>query len=244
LDRGGGAMKLLFTPGADGIGTLALSNPPHNAFDEPCFAERAELEGILGHPGQKALLLKGEGRHFSHGADPGKLRAQLRDPAFQAQMDRGKELLALLRDAPVPTLALVRGGCLGAGLETALCCDFRFAAASALFGFPEVELGLIPGFGGPLFLDGVAARRTAVDLLLSGRLIGAEEAASLGIVDRVCAGAALEQGARDFLQGLVGKRTLAQVRAVMESVRNAQRLPLAQALRRETELFLQVARGA
>ena len=236
-------MNLVFTPGADGIGTLVLSNPPHNAFDQPRFAERSELERILGHPGQKALILRGEGRHFSHGADPERLREQLRDPAFQREMDGGKELLALLADAPVPTLALVRGGCLGAGLEIALCCHFRFAASSALFGFPEVGLGLIPGFGGPLFLDGVATRRAAVDLLLSGRMIGAAEARGLGIVDRVCPAKALDGNVRDYLNGLVGKRTVSQVRAVMESIRNARRLPLAEALRRETELFMGVARG-
>jgi len=236
-------VKLLFTPGADGIGTLVLSNPPYNTFDQPCFAERSELEQVLNHPGQKALILRGEGRHFSHGADPEKLREQLRDPGFQHEMDRGKELLALVADAPIPTLALVRGGCLGAGLEVALCCHFRFAASSALFGFPEVELGLVPGFGGPLFLDGVAARRTTVDLLLSGRMIGAAEADALGIVDRVFPAAALDRSAHDFLHGLVGKRTVSQVRAVMETIRNARQLPLAEALRRETELFLQVARG-
>jgi len=236
-------VKLLFAPGTDGIGTLVLSNPPHNTFDQPLFAERSEVERILDHPGQKALILLGEGRHFSHGADPEKLREQLRAPAFQNELDRGKELLTLLAGAPLPVLALVRGGCLGAGLEIALCCHFRFAASSALFGFPEVELGLIPGFGGPLFLDGVAARRTAVDLLLSGRMIGAAEAHDLGIVDRVCPGSALERDARDYLLGLVGKRTVSQVRAVMESLNNARRLPLAEALRRETELFMGVARG-
>lgn len=236
-------MRLLFTPGADGIGTLVLSHPPHNTFAEPRFADRARLEAILDHPGQKALILMGEGRHFSHGADPARLRAQLPDPAFAGEMAAGKELLCLIAAAPVPTLALVRGGCLGAGLELALCCDFRHAAASALFGFPEVELGLVPGFGGPLFLEGVAARRTAVDLLLSGRMIGAAEAHQCGVVDAVAAGATLERGAREYLLGLVGKRSVLQVRAVMESVRNARRLPLADALRRETELFLQVARG-
>jgi len=236
-------MRALFTPGEDGIGTLVLSNPPRNTLDQPLFVERSLLEQALDHPGQKALVVQGEGRHFSHGADPEKIREQLRDPAFQRQMDRGKELLALIADAPVPVLALIRGGCLGAGLEIALSCHFRFAAASSLFGFPEVELGLIPGFGGPLFLDGVATRRAAVDLLLSGRMIGAAEAHGLGLVDRVCPSSALERDAREFLRDLVGKRTVTQVRAVIESVRNARRLPLAAALRRETELFLRVARG-
>ena len=236
-------MKVLFTPGADGIGTLVLSNPPRNILDQPLFVERSLLEQVLDHPGQKALVIQGEGRHFSHGADLEKLREQLRDPAFQQQMDRGKELLALVADAPVPVLALIRGGCLGAGLEIALSCHFRFAASSSLFGFPEVELGLIPGFGGPLFLDGVATRRAAVDLLLSGRMIGAAEAHGLGIVDRVCAPTALDHSVRDYLQSLVGKRTVSQVRAVMESLRNARRLPRAEALRRETELFMGVARG-
>jgi enoyl-CoA hydratase len=236
-------VKLLFTPGEDGIGTLLLSNPPRNTFDEPLFAERSAVEAVLRHPGQKALIVQGAGRHFSHGADPGRLREQLREPGFQRAMDAGKALLALFAAAPVPLLALVRGGCLGAGLELALCCHFRFAASSSLFGFPEVELGLVPGFGGPLFLDGVATRRAAVDLLLSGRMIGAPEAQSLGIADRVCAAAAIEQDARDFLRGLVGKRSVSQVHAVMESIGNARRLPLADALRRETELFMSVARG-
>jgi enoyl-CoA hydratase len=237
-------VRLLFTPGADGIGTLVLSHPPHNTLTRPEFTAAAELERILGHPGQKALLIQGAGRHFSHGADPAALREQVDDPAFPARMDRGKALLGLLAASPVPVLALIRGGCLGAGLEIALACHFRFAAASSLLGFPEVELGLVPGFGGPLFLDGVTVRRTAVDLLLSGRLVGAPEAHELGLLDRVCAGPALEAEARAFLAALVGKRTVAQVRAVMESVANARRLPLAEALRRETELFVQVARGA
>lgn len=236
-------MRLLFTPGADGIGSLVLSNPPHNTLTDPEFAGAGELQRILGHPGQKALLIQGAGRHFSHGAEPAPLRAQVGDPAFPAQMNRGKELLGLIAASPVPVLALIRGGCLGAGLEIALSCHFRFAAASSLLGFPEVELGLVPGFGGPLFLDGVALRRTAVDLLLSGRLVGAGEARELGLLDRVCAAPALEREARAFLDALVGKRTVAQVRAVMESVANARRLPLAEALRRETELFVQVARG-
>ena len=236
-------MKLLFSPGTEGIGVLVLAKPPHNSFDEPLFAARSTLEQALEHPGQKALILRGEGRHFSHGADREKLREQLREPGFQQLMDRGKELLALIADAPIPVLAAIRGGCLGAGLEIALCCHFRFAAASSLLGFPETELGLIPGFGGPLFLDGVATRRAAVDLLLSGRMVGAAEAHDLGIVDRVCAGAALESDARDFLLGLVGRRTVTQVRAVMESLRNARHLPLTAALRRETELFMKVARG-
>lgn len=236
-------MKIVFTPGADGIGTLVLSNPPHNAFDQPLFAERSLVERVLEHPGQKALILRGEGRHFSYGADTAKLREQMSAPSFQRELDRGKELLALVAAAPIPVLALIRGGCLGAGLEIALCCHFRFAATSGLFGFPEVELGLVPGFGGPLFLDGVATRRAAVDLLLSGRMIGAAEASDLGIVDRVCPVVALEPTARDYLRGLVGKRSVSQVRAVMESLRNARRLPLGEALRRETELFMGVARG-
>lgn len=236
-------MKLLFDPGAEGIGTLVLSNPPRNTLAEPVFADAAQLERILGLPGQKALIVQGAGRHFSHGADVQRLRAQLAEQDFAARLDRGKRLLALIADAPVPVLAAIRGGCLGAGLEIALCCHFRFAAASSLLGFPEVELGLVPGFGGPLFLDGVAPRRGAVDLLLSGRMVGAEEARELGLVDRVCAGADLDAAAREFLRGLVGGRSVTQVRAVMASLRNARSLPLEEALRRETALFMQVARG-
>ena len=78
-------MKLLFTPGADGIGTLVLSNPPRNTFDQPLFAERSLVERVLDLPGQKALILQGEGRHFSHGADPAKLRSNCAARHFSAK---------------------------------------------------------------------------------------------------------------------------------------------------------------
>ena len=112
-----------------------------------------------------------------------------------------------------------------------------------MLGFPETGHGLIPGFGASAFAQTVAPRQAVIELILSGRMIRAPEAASLRLVDRAAPTRDLEPQAIAFLESLTEKRSPSLIRAVMTSIHNGRRLPLEQALRRETELFLKVARG-
>jgi enoyl-CoA hydratase len=166
-----------------------------------------------------------------HG-DPVELGARLRE---------GQALLDLLAGAPLPVVALVRGSCLGAGLELALACHFRLAAPHALLGFPETDHGLLPGLGGVLAALGVLPRARALELVLSGRLVRGEEAAELGLVDRCVPAGRLEAEGEEFLRGLTGQRPPALVREVVEAVHRATRLGHEEALRAEAEAFCRLA---
>ena len=232
-------MKLRYDV-VDGIGRITLAAPPRNLLDHPEFEERATLEAFLAKPELEAVIVQGEGRHFCAGAELRSLRRLTAEPAaLEAALGRGKALLDVLSYARVPVLALIRGACLGAGLEIALSCHFRMASENALLGLPETGLGLMPGFGGTILAQEAVGRAKAIELVLSGRLVGAEEARVLGLVDAVAPTRELAPKAVAFLRSLV--RDL--VRAIMESIHNARRLPRAEAMAREAALFLQVARA-
>ena len=132
-------------------------------------------------PAVKALLLEGEGRHFSFGASvqehlPGQVAGMLR---------RFHDLLLGLLDSSVVTLAAVRGQCLGGGLELVMLCQRVFAARDARLGQPEIALGVFAPVAS-LVLPERVGRRHAEDLCLSGRSVTAEEALAMGLVDELC----------------------------------------------------------
>ncbi len=224
------------------IGHIVLQNPPNNTLPHPRFAEPGELQAFLGAAELKGVVVSGEGRHFSAGADLDTLKALARDPAaLQQALDEGKGLLDIIRYAPVPVVAAVRGSCLGAGLEIALACHFRVAASSAMIGFPESEYGLIPGMSGTV--EGELRRATRIRMVLSGEMIGAEEARERGIVDRVCAAPQVEREAEALLAQLVSRRSAALVHAAMNSVHNCARMGRREALLEESRLFCELVRG-
>jgi enoyl-CoA hydratase len=235
-------MSMKVTYDIDGpVGRITLANPPTNTLTHPAFADEEEMARFLAAPSLKAVIVAGEGRHFSAGADLDSLRAQARDAAGLAEaLGRGKALLDRIRFAPVPVIAAIRGSCLGAGLEIALACHFRVAAESAMLGFPESEQGLIPGLAGTL-ADSVR-RGALVRLVLSGGLVSGQEALALGLVDRAVPVRAVEREARALADSLTGRRSAELVHAAMASIGNAGRMPRDEALRRETELFCELAR--
>lgn len=225
------------------LGRIVLDGPPRNTLDDPVFVDPGRLEAFWGQEGIRGIVLIGSGRHFCGGADLEALRQRLPDPGSLARsLDAGKALLDRIRDAPVPVVAAISGQCLGAGLEIALACHARVAASGAMLGFPESDLGLMPGLGGTLELGNRISRSRRVEWILTGRLIGAEEALEWGLVDSVVPAGRLEEEARALVRRWVSDRTPLQVRAILESVGNAWRRPREEALRRETELFLELAR--
>lgn len=226
------------------LGRLTLSNPPANHLESPVFADADALADFAADPRLTGLLVCGRGRHFCGGADPESLAKGREDvPGLARDLGQGKAILEALSFATIPVVAAIRGQCLGAGLEIALACHFRIAASSAMFGFPETSLGVIPGLGGTLADPGRLSRRTLVELVLSGRMVGADEALEMGLVDTIVPVGDLEETAERRLRDLVGDRTPEVIRAAMESIHNGRRLPREEALIRETELFCSLVRG-
>jgi enoyl-CoA hydratase len=237
-------MKLIYTI-ENSIGGIVLSNPPLNCLPAPEFERPDVLGAFLARPELKGIVVAGEGRHFCAGADGEKLTEMSRDPETLGQnLRKGKALLDLIRFATVPVVAAVRGSCLGGGLELALACHFRFAATSAMFGFPESEKGLLPGLGGTVDAQETVSARRVTELAVSGRMYGAEEARDMGLVDECFEPAAVEGEARRFLERLTEGRSPGLIRKILESIHNARRLPLGEALARETELFCEAVREA
>jgi len=237
-------MRIDYTTQGD-FGLIELHNPPDNALDSPAFEDEARLSGFLAREDLKAVMVRGFGRNFSSGADLASLRESLaEDPArLREELAKGKRLLESIRYADLPVIAEIRGACLGAGLEIALSCHFRFASVNAMLGFPEVEHGLLPGLGGTLLSQAGVGRGAAIELLLSGRMIRGDEAAELKLVDAAVKTAELCERTEAFARGLTANRTRSQIRNVMTAVHNSVRLDRESALAEETRLFLELAAG-
>lgn len=133
----------------------------------------------------QALVVSGAGRGFCAGADLAGF-ADL-DDAFSGREAAlaGQDVMSSLAALPIPTVAALHGFAAGGGLELALACDLRVAAPGTRLGLPETTLGLIPGYGGTQRLPRLIGEARALDLILTGRLVEAEEAVSLGLISRV-----------------------------------------------------------
>ncbi len=182
----------------------------------------------------RALLLRGAGeRAFCAGADiPELMHRTLR--AQQAGVEMGQRVFAKLDTLPVPSVALVHGFAFGGGLELALACTFRLGTAQARMGRPALQLGLIPGYGGTQRLPRVVGEARAMEMVLTGRTVRAEEAVAIGLANRLVEGdafAAMVAFAREFS----GYGLLAQQFA-RRAVQRALQTPLAEGLRIESDL--------
>ena len=182
----------------------------------------------------RALLITGEGRGFCAGADLTEFgSAPSQVIARQVRWER--DIWGQLVNLDKPVVAAVHGYCIGSGLEIALLCDLRIAAAGTVFALPEVQLGMIPAAGGTQTLPRSAGRSQALDLLLTGRRIQAEEALTMGLVTRLSAPESLRNEARRLAEDLADLPTEA-VTAMKGLLRHGMDLDLLQALDLESRI--------
>lgn len=168
------------------IGILTIDRPDAlNALNREVLSELDQaLTSIAAAKNIKALLLIGAGRAFVAGADISGMQSMNSQEA--AEFARfGQAVFDKLAGLPQPTIALVNGFALGGGMELALACDIRLASAKAKLGQPEISLGIIPGFGATQRLPRLVGPAVAKDLLFTGRMLSAEEALAVGLVNRV-----------------------------------------------------------
>jgi enoyl-CoA hydratase/carnithine racemase len=226
----------------DGIGLLTIDNRPQNYLTEPEFIDPDRLREWTGDASLKGMIISGAGRHFSAGADLDQLRDMCRDGAdILSRMKRGREILDYIDSIEVPTIAAVEGACFGAGLELALACHIRVCGAGALFAFPEVNHGLMPGFGGTQRLPDTIGPGRALTMILDGDIVTAEKAAAIGLVDH----AAPQHGALEFSLSLMKKmvdgRAPHVIRSVVRSLNNSRTMTRQEAMEEETRLFCELA---
>jgi enoyl-CoA hydratase len=176
-----------------GVGVVTLDRPKVlNALDARTFEELAEvLDAVEADPGLRALILTGAGeKAFAAGADIAAM-STLGPVEARRFAERGHAVLERLERLPIPSLAAVNGFALGGGCEVALACDLVYASDRARFGQPEVNLGLVPGFGGSQRLPRRVGVARALEMLLTGDVYDAARAKEFGLVLEVVPAAEL-----------------------------------------------------
>ena len=172
----------------EGIATITFNRPKTlNALNADLLKEFSHaLNEIAANEDIKVLILTGAGdKSFVAGADITELAAF---NALQAKRfaETGHRLMSKLQELPIPVIAAVNGFALGGGSEIALACDFIYASENAMFGQPEISLGIIPGFGGTQRLPRLIGKNLAKEMIFTGKMIPATEANTIGMVNKVC----------------------------------------------------------
>lgn len=194
----------------------------------------AELEA---DPGICVIVIRGEGaRGFCAGADIKESRGQETSLQVRRRMEKARWIEALDRTEK-PVIAAIHGFCMGGGLELALACDIRFAAPDAVFALPETGLGLIPGGGGTQRLSRVVGAGRAMDILLTGERMNAEEARTIGLVSRVASSCETFIKEVTALATRIAAKPPMATAFVKQAARAATRVDLKSGLDLELELF-------
>ncbi|MGB8943221.1 MAG: enoyl-CoA hydratase-related protein [Streptomyces sp.] len=202
---------------AEGVGTIRLDRPPMNALDIALQDRLKELaQEATRRDDVRAVIVYGGEKVFAAGADI----KEMQDMDHAAMVARSRDLqdsFTAVARIPKPVVAAVTGYALGGGCELALCADFRIAADNAKLGQPEILLGLIPGAGGTQRLARLVGPSKAKDLIFTGRMVKADEALTMGLVDRVVPAAEVYEQAHQWAARLAQGPALA-LRAAKESV--------------------------
>lgn len=182
----------------------------------------------------RALFFIGEGqRAFCAGADIGELVDRTISQKYEGTW-LGQRVYSRLENLRLPSIALVNGYALGGGCELSLASTFRLAAPNARFGLPEVKLGLVPGYGGTQRLPRLVGLTTALEIMMSGRMVPADEALRIGLVSQVVEGDLIDVGvafARSF-----SHHSLLALKLIRDSAQRGIELPLADGFRIEADL--------
>jgi len=194
------------------VGLLTIDHPPVNSFNNQVLRELGEaFDELLSDDEVKAIIVTGGGTNaFVAGADIPEIKALLEQPendyaASRGFIERGQTLFRRIEAAGKPIIAAINGYCLGGGLELAMSCHMRICSDRARLGQPEINLGIIPGWGGTQRLARLAGRGKAIELILTGDMITAQEAYRLGLVNKVVPDGAVLKEARGLARKIATK---------------------------------------
>jgi enoyl-CoA hydratase len=222
----------------EGIAVVTVNRPDKlNALNDQVMAELAlAVERIATEPGIGGAIVTGAGpKAFIAGADIGDLSRQGPFDG-KARAMRGQGVLRRLETCGKPVIAAVNGYALGGGCELAMACHLRLASETAKFGQPEVKLGIAPGYGGTQRLPRLVGKGVALQLILSGEMIDAQEAYRIGLVNKVVPAADLLAESEKVLRGILAMAPLA-IRLCIEAIDQGLEMTLDEGLLLEANHF-------
>jgi cyclohexa-1,5-dienecarbonyl-CoA hydratase len=184
----------------DGLGTITLDRPPVNVLN---IAMMEEINGVLrdwqGKNDLKILLFNARGKCFSAGVDVGEHMGDM----APKMIDAFHGMFRLIAGFEIPTVASIFSSCLGGGCELAIFCDMVIAAAGSKLGQPEIQVGVFPPIAAQI-MPRIIGRKAAMDLILSGRVISADEAMQIGLINKVVPDDELESATANFVKPYLG----------------------------------------
>ncbi len=198
------------------IATISINRPKQlNALNNQVFEELdSALDQIEKDESIRALIITGSGeKAFVAGADIKEFADFDKEQATKLSK-RGHKVFQKIEDLSIPVLAAINGYALGGGFELALSCHFRVASKAAVLGLPEVSLGLIPGYGGTQRLTKLVGYSKALELIMSGRFVKAEEAFQLGLINSIAEGD-ISEASKKMLSGMIKQAPLALKNAIL-----------------------------
>jgi len=227
--------ELVLVERDDPIAVVLLNRPQQlNALSGELMDELvSELQRLDRDDAIRCIVLGGSQRAFAAGADIGELAGGTPVSLYQ---DRRIDRWDAIRGVRTPLVAAVSGYCLGGGCELAMACDLIVASESARFGQPEIQLGILPGAGGTQRLTHAVGKAVAMDMILTGRMLTAEEALHAGLVARVVAKEAWLDESKRVAREIAAKSPIS-VRLATESIDTAFEAPLSVGLELERRAF-------
>jgi enoyl-CoA hydratase len=230
---------LLEIDGESGVAVLTVNRADKlNALNRALLEELSDaIDEVDGDTAARVLVVTGAGaKAFVAGADIGEIAALDSDEAGQDFARFGQDVFQKLEHLRIPVIMAINGYALGGGCELALCGDIRIASDTAQLGQPEINLGVIPGYGGTQRLARLIGRDRAKTLIFTGERVGAEDAYRMGLVDRVVPAAELMSETLALAGNLAGKAPRALALA-KRALNEGSSLPLDEALELEASLF-------
>lgn len=221
----------------DRVAIITINRPEkRNALNIQTRAEgAAALDELSQDDSVRVVIFTGAGdKAFVAGADIAEFAGRTALAQRTIMLDRG--LFNAVDTFPKPVIAMVNGYCLGGGCELALACDIRIASETASFGQPEINLGIIPGGGGTQRLTRLVGEGKAMEMILTGEIINAQEAFRLGLANHVVPADQLQTKTMEVANRIAEKSPVA-LRLAKEAVKAASRSNLDEGLRREVDLF-------
>ncbi|MBT3242821.1 MAG: hypothetical protein HN352_06695 [Bacteroidetes bacterium] len=222
------------------VEVLTISRPEAlNALNSAFFSElNTYIDDIIANEPFRVLVITGAGKAFVAGADIAEM-VDMNPSEAKGFSEKGQQSFMRLEELPIPVIAAVNGYALGGGCELAMACDMRLGSTKAVFGLPEVGLGLIPGYAGTQRLTRLTSLGNALKCIMSGDPFSAEEAYRLGLVQQLCEPDMLMEDALSLARK-IAKRGPKAIRKVKEVIRKGRHLSFNQAMDLEKEKFSQL----
>ncbi|HLR62644.1 MAG TPA: enoyl-CoA hydratase [Lentibacillus sp.] len=222
------------------VAVLTIQSPPANALSSGLLDDLSErLDQIETDNTVKAVVLNGEGKFFSAGADIKEFTALQNDSDYEALSIKGHQLFERIEHFKVPVIAAIHGAALGGGLELAMACHIRIAGENAKLGLPELTLGIIPGFAGTQRLPQYVGTAKAYEMILTGQPITGKEAKESGLANQAVQDEEVFEKTFELARSIAVKGKLS-IEAVMELIPYSKSERFAKGLQEEAKAFAKV----